>query len=196
MKYKKEFIERVKSVYPDYKGMHELAEEGCELLGRYLDDNRKQGVDYNAVLAASTLDEVKEMAANIKAQNKLYSDFVSGNCYEWHFPFTLTETQYTAILKGVYSQMPDNIVVYQSENFKVFTQGYPFKIRTETYYGVRFLISRNSCLNTESECVLCEFDPIHIPNRYMNFLNALDKAFRQTSCKELRTEYIESQNNV
>lgn len=109
MKYKKEFIERVKSVYPDYKKMHELAEEGNEWLGRYLDDSREQGVDYDAVLAASTLAEVKEMAANIKAQNKLYSDFVNGCCYEQHFPFTLTEAQYTAISKGVCSQMLNDI---------------------------------------------------------------------------------------
>lgn len=99
-------------MYPDYKKMHELAEEGSEWLGRYLDDSRKQGVDYDAVLAASTLAEVKEMAANIKAQNKLYSDFVNECCYD------------------------------------------------------------------------------------MNFIEALDKAFRQTSCQELYAEYIEAQNNV
>lgn len=82
MAYKREFIERVKRAYPTFEKMHGLAESGSESLGNYLCDGALVGIDYREILAAASLEELKEKALLVKEKNDLYRDFVDGVCFD------------------------------------------------------------------------------------------------------------------
>ena len=73
--YSKELIKEVKECYPDCTAMHELAENGNVWLGRYLDDSRPNGVPFDTVLTALTLDELQDIARIGKRKIKLYRDW-------------------------------------------------------------------------------------------------------------------------
>lgn len=76
LKYPQAFINEVKELYPDYKKMHELADEHAYFLGRYLDDSSGRGVPYDTVLTATSLDELQKYARNEKRKIQLYN--------KWH----------------------------------------------------------------------------------------------------------------
>lgn len=80
MTYTKEFIERVKAVYPDNKTIIELAEKGSDLLGRYLDDCSQNTLTPRMVLD-STYDELVAWAKKAQEKIDLYRDWSNGLCY-------------------------------------------------------------------------------------------------------------------
>jgi len=71
-KYTKEFIDEVKGLYPDYKEIHKLAEEGSHFLGRYLDDGSGGGIALDTILTALTLEELQVKARLAKRKINLY----------------------------------------------------------------------------------------------------------------------------
>lgn len=70
--YSEKLIKEVKEVFPDTKEMHRLAENGNAMLGRWLDDNSENGISINLILAASTLEEIKDLARKAKRKVELY----------------------------------------------------------------------------------------------------------------------------
>lgn len=79
--YSKEFIARVKEVYPDSPTIIELAEKGSDLLGRYLDDCSNSTLSPRMVLE-STYEELVEWARKAQARIDLYSDYSRGVCFD------------------------------------------------------------------------------------------------------------------
>jgi hypothetical protein len=75
MKYSSSLISRVKQLYPESPRMHELAEQGNEFLGRYLDDSSQGSVNVDTVLLATSLDKLQVTAREIKMKKELYSDW-------------------------------------------------------------------------------------------------------------------------
>ena len=78
--YSKEFIARVKEVYPNSATMIELAEKGSDLLGRYLDDSSNGTLSPSDVLN-STYEELVAWAHKEQEKRDLYRDYVNGSCY-------------------------------------------------------------------------------------------------------------------
>jgi hypothetical protein len=70
--YTKEFIDEVKELYPDYKEIHKLADEGSSWLGRYLDDGSSGGIALDTILTALTLEELQVKARLAKRKINLY----------------------------------------------------------------------------------------------------------------------------
>ena len=68
MAYTKELIDEVKELYPNSTKMHELAEQGNAFLGRYLDDSSPRGIPIDAVLLATSLEELQKKQENINAR--------------------------------------------------------------------------------------------------------------------------------
>lgn len=72
MAYTKELIEEVRELYPDSPKMHELAESGHPILGRYLDDSSSGGISIDQILLATTLEELQTKARLLKRKVNLY----------------------------------------------------------------------------------------------------------------------------
>lgn len=70
--YTKELIAEVKELYPTSTEMHKLAENGHVFLGRYLDDSQQGGIDVDAILLATSLDELQNQARTLKRRKELY----------------------------------------------------------------------------------------------------------------------------
>lgn len=73
--YSKEFINKVKKVYPNSKDMHKMAESGNHFLGRYLDDSSQGGISPDDILLSTSLDKIQEKARNLKMRQELYSNW-------------------------------------------------------------------------------------------------------------------------
>jgi len=84
MSYTKELIDEVKRIYPDSPTMHQLAENGGVMLGRYLDDSCKSSIDINIILNAKTLEEIQTIARKEKEKVHLYNKW----CNEYPRPKT------------------------------------------------------------------------------------------------------------
>jgi len=72
MKYSKELIAEVKELFPNSKEMHNHAEQGNEILGRYLDDSSSGGIPIDTVLLATSLEEIQKLARSQKRKIELY----------------------------------------------------------------------------------------------------------------------------
>ena len=80
MMYSREFIEKVKRVYPDSPNIIDAAERGLSILGRYLDDSSCGSISSSMVMALSH-EELLARAAVMQTRRELYSDWFSGRCY-------------------------------------------------------------------------------------------------------------------
>lgn len=70
--YSEKLIKEVKECYPDCKKIHQMVKGGDVLLGRYLDDCCDGGIPLNTILAAVTLEELKEKARLEKRKLNCY----------------------------------------------------------------------------------------------------------------------------
>lgn len=70
--YSEKLIKQVKECYPNFKRMHELAENGDYILGRFLDDMRTTTIPLCIILKAKTLDELKKIAIFEQKKAALY----------------------------------------------------------------------------------------------------------------------------
>ena len=107
MAYTREFIDKVKALYPNTPEMHRLAEEGNQALGRWLDDSSCGGISPDKILK-STYEEMLTEAQVLKARRKLYGEFVSGKCYT-------TESLYQVQCPALYMQNNDDPNRYELE---------------------------------------------------------------------------------
>ena len=80
MQFTKDFVSRVKDLYPDSAEMHRLAEEGNAFIGRYLDDSSSVNISPDTILNTS-YEELIKRAMILKQKQKLYADFIEGKCY-------------------------------------------------------------------------------------------------------------------
>lgn len=79
--YSKEFIEKVKDIYPDSPTIIRLAENGDEFLGRYLDDNSACGISPETILNNS-YDNLCKKAIDLQKRKELYAYWLSGMAYD------------------------------------------------------------------------------------------------------------------
>ena len=63
MKYPHEFIERIKTAFPNSPKMHELAESGSPLLGYMLDDSTEDDFSYKIVVKSIDAGQIEELRA-------------------------------------------------------------------------------------------------------------------------------------
>ena len=80
MQYTKDFISRVKELYPNCAEMHKLAEEGNGFLGRWLDDSSCGGFSPQQILN-TPYEELRKQAEILEKKRQLYADFTKGDCY-------------------------------------------------------------------------------------------------------------------
>ena len=73
MEFSKEFINKCKEIYPDWKELHQKLEEGNVFALRYLDDARYEKITAEEVLNAESLNDLKIKAMEINEKQKLYS---------------------------------------------------------------------------------------------------------------------------
>lgn len=81
--YPEEFIAAVKATFPDWEVMHQALDAGSEMVGRYLDDSRGNGIPVDVVLNKiefGLVDELKRMAERQILVKELYSNW----CDIWH----------------------------------------------------------------------------------------------------------------
>jgi len=73
MAYSQQLIADVKELYPDSEQMHKLADDGNAFLGRYLDDScSAYAISNDAILLATSLDDLQTLARNAKRKVELY----------------------------------------------------------------------------------------------------------------------------
>lgn len=75
MPYSKQFISKVKAVYPDNKEMHKMAEEGTYFLGRLLDDSQQGSIPVDTILLATSLESLQKQAMKLKVRKEVYADW-------------------------------------------------------------------------------------------------------------------------
>ncbi len=75
MAYTKELIEEVKLLYPDYKKMHKMAEDGDAFLGQYLYGSYPIGIHVDEVLSSISLEELQVKARLYKRMDRLYDEW-------------------------------------------------------------------------------------------------------------------------
>lgn len=75
------FIEEAKALYPQWTALHEAIQNNSEIIGRYLDDAAENGIHYEDILRATSLEELKEMAGILKRKCELCKAYLSGSCY-------------------------------------------------------------------------------------------------------------------
>lgn len=72
MEYPADFVAECQRLYPGWKDLRKRLAEGASIVGRYLDDNRTNAIDYDDVLAATSLEELQEKARELQAKAALY----------------------------------------------------------------------------------------------------------------------------
>ena len=82
MQYPKEFVEKCKAIYPDWKELHEGLANGSDFVGRYLDDSRYGVISTNEILKATSLEELQAKAHRAKAKEEIYGEW--GTLYQAH----------------------------------------------------------------------------------------------------------------
>ena len=75
--YSKQFAEAMDIAFPGWRKY-----KNSSMLDRFMDDNTKNGIPYQEVLAASSLGELKSRASRIKMQHDLHHALRTGGCYE------------------------------------------------------------------------------------------------------------------
>lgn len=78
MNYKKDFVTRVKKVYPSCSGLHEALEAGSEWAGRYLCDGSGGRIDSEQIIEMidkGKIDELRTMAQEIKCRDDLWGEW-------------------------------------------------------------------------------------------------------------------------
>jgi len=73
--YPQEFIDKCKKVYPDWTDLHTKLTEGWTFVGRYLDDARCGSISTKKILAATSLEELKEEARHCLESEHLYAEW-------------------------------------------------------------------------------------------------------------------------
>jgi hypothetical protein len=71
IKYSQDFIERVKKAYPLSESLHKALDCGSEIVGRYLDDSTSDTISISTVLAADSLDSLKQYCRDKKTKLNL-----------------------------------------------------------------------------------------------------------------------------
>lgn len=71
--YSQEFIREVKELFPNSSDMHRHAEQGNEILGRFLDDSSAGGISVDKILLATSLEEIQKEARILKRKSELYN---------------------------------------------------------------------------------------------------------------------------
>lgn len=74
LNYSEDFKARVKKVYPDWERLHELLDQNNPIVGRYLYDSAKGYIESHAVLAATSLAELQELARKEEEKLNLYKE--------------------------------------------------------------------------------------------------------------------------
>lgn len=70
MQYSKELIREIGELYgSDLKAR---AEQGQQIVGRYLDDSSHGGISVETILAATSLEELKRKATDLQRKKQLY----------------------------------------------------------------------------------------------------------------------------
>ena len=78
MKWPNNFVEKAKSVYPDWTHLHTLLDKGSLSVYTLLKDAKPDlSIPYEAVLAANNLDELKKRAQQIQDRHQLYMECCS-----------------------------------------------------------------------------------------------------------------------
>lgn len=72
MAYSKELIKEVKELYPTSTRIHELADSGNAMLGRWLDDSSPSGISLDKILLATSLESLQIEARVAKRKVELY----------------------------------------------------------------------------------------------------------------------------
>ena len=75
MNYPQSFKDKCKRTFPSWEELHSHAEQGHEIVGRYLDDSNNGSISVKIVLDARTLDELKELAKRETGKMELYSEW-------------------------------------------------------------------------------------------------------------------------
>lgn len=75
MRYPKQFVERVKTAYPDFDKLHQALDAGSEWVGRYLDDSAPTGMPLKTILEAKSLDSLQAQAQMMQEKVNLYSEW-------------------------------------------------------------------------------------------------------------------------
>lgn len=70
--YTQDLIKEVKELYPNDEKIHQLADSGHVMLGRYLDDSSSGSVSLNEILLATNLEEIQNKARLIKRKIAVY----------------------------------------------------------------------------------------------------------------------------
>lgn len=75
MNYPKEFVEKVKKVYPNWKRLHEALDAGSYMVGRYLCDSTCDSVSLEKILDADNIEDLKETAKLASERNSVYTEW-------------------------------------------------------------------------------------------------------------------------
>lgn len=76
MNYPQEFIDKCKSAYPDWPGLHKYLKDGSVIVGRMLDDGRRSRIKPEDVLAAKSLAPIRTEALRILVKEEVYQDWL------------------------------------------------------------------------------------------------------------------------
>ncbi len=76
MFYPENFKKRVKEVYPDWEELHQALERGDRSVGSCLDSSELTGISLNAILEATSLEELQKQARAQQEQIELYGEWV------------------------------------------------------------------------------------------------------------------------
>ncbi len=75
MLYPEEFKARVKAVYPNWPALHRGLDSGAEFVGQLLSESSSCYLHVNAILEASSLEELQVRAKAEKEQYELYREW-------------------------------------------------------------------------------------------------------------------------
>lgn len=74
--YTEEFKLKCKALYPNWERLHKALDTGSVWVGRYLDDSSSGMVSAEAILAATSLEEIQAVARVEKAKRDLYAEWL------------------------------------------------------------------------------------------------------------------------
>ena len=139
--YSKEFIEKIKEVYPDSKEMLELAENGDRFVGRYLDDSRSS-YPYKTIynyfgedgkVDAETFDKFVKLVKKEHEKVELYSTWWNTEAKHLEQNRKYSD-EFIARVKEVYSDNPE--IIKSAENNESFLGRWLDDSCTSIYEGI------------------------------------------------------------
>ena len=77
MVYPKEFIDKCKAAYPDKPHLHDMLNSGSQLVGRALSELETNSISTSIVLAATSLEELQNLAKIKNARCSLYGEWMA-----------------------------------------------------------------------------------------------------------------------